>query len=624
MRAKDSSLDFMITTQQFVIPFFQRPYVWKKSNWEELLNTLLRINDHHFLGMITFKPTPNIGKMNIIDGQQRLTTISILLKAILDSFDENTRANAFGTPLVSCLFYQDGIVDPRYCLKIEHSKFDSSQYKKVMGERQNNWMMTETDYNDIVVEEDDSRNENASPLILQCYKYFRESLSDFSNNELDAFYRRLSTEHMFVVTYLDKDENEQSIFDTINSSGVKLTTADIIKNYIFDELLHDDECREDAVVQIYNETWKYAFEENQEKVNYWYNERPVGRVTRVRLEMLLYSIAIIKGYYNPEEHDFNDLESVTKGYISNLNYIEKEAFLHEIKEYAEIYRDFFSDIDFDTKVFSYNDILGRVQLIINRNKSTSFNPFILYILKKYKNDNVMKNKRLTQLEKYLMKLAICSVSNKNSNKQCPLMIRKDQEESDGNSHAFDDYLNSLLITDNYSINDDSLRESLKKVHSNSLAISILFGVELYRRNPGEADQSSILYNPKFELEHIMPQSWQDYWPLSDPMLPEHYDGLTDESKAIIREEHIYSIGNMTLLSKKMNAEIQNYSFRTKMEGYTNARGRHVFGINELSSLFITQDIKAVYNQRLPWNEDCIKTRENSISEDVISIWGGPF
>ena len=67
MSAKDSSLDFMITTQQFVIPFFQRPYVWKKSNWEELLNTLLRINDHHFLGMITLKPTLNIGKMNIID-----------------------------------------------------------------------------------------------------------------------------------------------------------------------------------------------------------------------------------------------------------------------------------------------------------------------------------------------------------------------------------------------------------------------------------------------------------------------------------------------------------------------------------------------------------------------------
>ena len=61
-----------------------------------------------------------------------------------------------------------------------------------------------------------------------------------------------------------------------------------------------------------------------------------------------------------------------------------------------------------------------------------------------------------------------------------------------------------------------------------------------------------------------------------------------------------------------------------MEGYNNARGKHVYGINELSSLFITQDIKAVYNDSLPWNEDCIKIREQSISNDVISIWGGPF
>ena len=234
MKANDSCLDFLITTQQFVIPFFQRPYVWKKSNWEELLNTFFRTRNHHFLGMITLKTTPDVGKMNIIDGQQRLTTISILLKAILDSFDENVRANVFGTNLISCLYYQEGIINPKYCLKIKHSEFDSGQYKKVMGESNNNWLMSEEEYNDIVVEEDDSKNENASPLILQCYKYFRERLSNFSDQDLDSFYKRLLTERMFVVTYLDRDENEQAIFDTINSSGVKLTTADIIKNYIFD------------------------------------------------------------------------------------------------------------------------------------------------------------------------------------------------------------------------------------------------------------------------------------------------------------------------------------------------------------------------------------------------------
>lgn len=623
MKANDSCLDFLITTQQFVIPFFQRPYVWKKSNWEELLNTLFRTRNHHFLGMITLKTTPDVGKMNIIDGQQRLTTISILLKAILDSFDENVRANVFGTNLISCLYYQEGIFNPTYRLKIKHSEFDSGQYKKVMGDSNNNWLMSEDEYENIVVEEDDSKNENASPLILQCYKYFRERLSNYTMAELDLFYRNLLTERMFVVTYLERDENEQSIFDTINSSGVKLTTADIIKNYVFDELLHDEQ-QETIVIQLFNETWKKAFEDSQEKINYWYNERSVGRVTRVRLEMLLHSIAIIKGYYNPEEHEFSDLESVTKKYISQLDRDEKKAYLYDVKEYADIYRQTFYDIDFDTKTFNYNDILGRVQLIIQRTNGSSFNPFILHVLKKYKNDDDMKKKRLTQLEKFLMKLAICSINNKNSNKQCPIMIRKDQEESEGNDGAFKRYLDSLLITDKYNINDDLLRDSLKKVNNNALAISILFGIELYRRNRPEVDQNSILFNPKFELEHVMPQKWQEYWPIDNPKLPSIYDNLTDESKVNIREEHVFSIGNMTLLAKKLNGEVQNYPFVTKMDGYTNAKGKHLFGIKELSAMFITNDIKEVRSCNLPWNEETIKTREGSIADDVIQIWGGEF
>lgn len=98
MRIEGQSLEEVFFNVVLEVPFFQRSYVWKKDNWEELLNDLFNMEITHFLGSIILKEQDNnsckLKKYLIVDGQQRLTTLSILAKALYDCM-ENEQDNIF-------------------------------------------------------------------------------------------------------------------------------------------------------------------------------------------------------------------------------------------------------------------------------------------------------------------------------------------------------------------------------------------------------------------------------------------------------------------------------------------------------------------------------------------------
>jgi len=90
MEAREKELKFLATEGKVIIPFFQRTYVWKKENWENLLEGLFSKPYGHFLGSIILKQIPVSSgqpkKLEVVDGQQRLTTLSILIKVLYDLF----------------------------------------------------------------------------------------------------------------------------------------------------------------------------------------------------------------------------------------------------------------------------------------------------------------------------------------------------------------------------------------------------------------------------------------------------------------------------------------------------------------------------------------------------------
>jgi len=137
MKAEAKSLRFLgESPQKLTIPFFQRHYVWKKENWEELLESLEGLEVKPFLGSIILKMTNSISpsEASIIDGQQRLTTLTILAKAIYDSLPGEKRENSgVRRDIEGFLFYRlnaSDKFDDSY-IKIEHSRIDREDYTKM-------------------------------------------------------------------------------------------------------------------------------------------------------------------------------------------------------------------------------------------------------------------------------------------------------------------------------------------------------------------------------------------------------------------------------------------------------------------------------------------------------------
>lgn len=116
MEAKGQPLTFLCNEQILEIPFFQRSYVWNEENWKELLEDLFNTKGSHFLGSIILKrEIKRVGEANkaiVIDGQQRLTTLSILIKAIYDSIQK--KSNKLENNAIDALFFTLHSSDSEY------------------------------------------------------------------------------------------------------------------------------------------------------------------------------------------------------------------------------------------------------------------------------------------------------------------------------------------------------------------------------------------------------------------------------------------------------------------------------------------------------------------------------
>ena len=595
MDAKGKSFSFLKTEQIYKIPFFQRSYVWDEDNWKEILENLIS-DDGIFLGSIIMKSENNyageISSYSVIDGQQRLTTISILLKVI-----SQTLADDIATKLnfKEFLFtYDISILDDR--IKIVHSKLDTEPYNEVI-----NGKVTERKLNFIT---------NKSHKILRCYKYFYNILKDFSNEKILKIYRNLINENnqAIVLITLNENDNEQAIFDTINNAGIKLTSADTIKNAIFQKALDlagNDHSSRKKVIDLYEKTWENEFSGNEEKALFWDKERRSGRIMRTNLEIFLYCFAVIKGIYNPNMHKMENLSTKYKEFIKLLKYEELFKLIQEIDDYAVSYYTIFDDYD-NLKSISFDEDYSRLLLVLDKFDVSTFHPYILYVITNYPFEE--SKRRLELLEKYIIRNMVAPNRNaKNYNKECYSLIH---DENIG----VEKFLNIPELS------NDEIEKGLHNINNKTASI-ILFLIELKRRFNSNADIKSLIYN--YSLEHIMPQSWEEHWSIN--LLPvydvEKDEIINDKLKAEkIRNDNIYSIGNMTLLNKALNSSLKNNEFSRKILG--NPNENKSTGIKDLSDLFITKiDIVRVFTEGdKVWDERKIIKREKALSAEFFSIW----
>lgn len=211
--------------KQNLIPLFQRPYSWKQNNWQTLWDDIMVQYDldntsSHFMGAIVSVPARSVpvgvSKFLIINGQQRLTTISLLLCALRDSVDENSAAR------VQEVYLINKFREPEDTLKFTPTQADRENYTSIVMRK--------------------PLGPDAS-LLTKAYQFFKDKLSNGidPNGEKVQPSKVLATlEHTLQVVMINLGEADDPylIFESLNFKGEPLTQADLVRNYILMQFRH--------------------------------------------------------------------------------------------------------------------------------------------------------------------------------------------------------------------------------------------------------------------------------------------------------------------------------------------------------------------------------------------------
>src|SRR6266566_3019228 len=354
---KEKLASFFQGTIQYEVPFFQRAYVWDDENWATLWDHVLTVlerheqglSGEHFIGTVITKqrPAERLGQQvhDLIDGQQRLTTIALLLQAIADT------ATGDVPRLKEVISDNLRFRDTRNEV---HPRVIPSSYDR-------------TYYNAIMAGEAHASLANGDHKIVRAYRFFRDRLADMTDDRRDQL-RLVLLERVSVISMmLSHEDDEQEIFDTINALGVRLTTAELLKNYIF---------KEQTIQSHYATLWKDVYEDNEEHVEFWNAERTAGRIIRTNIEVLLYCYLVIK---TGSEVKLESLFKEYKRWLDGKPGPERLAFLRELREYAEIYASFPAGAELNE--IAFDEWEKRFFHVVENLMITTVLPLALYIYK---------------------------------------------------------------------------------------------------------------------------------------------------------------------------------------------------------------------------------------------------
>ena len=571
------------------VPFFQRPYVWDEEEWDELIASIKSSNDNAmpFIGSFILQKLTD--RYYVIDGQQRITTLSVLIKAFLDTFKfteetKDSRSQFMNFIYTTALHGLKAI----YSSRLIPSIVDKNDFDAVMSL--------------------DSSPLDNKGAIVRAYHHFVKFFGSCSNEELENFGAKLLTnKKFFIAIVLDAQDDEQKIFDSVNSLGKDLTKADIIKNYLYQrmkEAVNNDPMMVESILKHHDKYWLQTFY-SDEKRDFWETKKLMGRVPTNNLEAFLKDFAIIKGFYSSyNTGGVAGLAKAYKEYINPMTYADLTSFSKELSEYANCYYDYYSEyLKMDD--FRISDVINTTLLVMDCLETTTFNP---YILKTIKENPVDLDSKLFALQRFVFTRFLYKAKTKNYNKVCDVLLT---------SHNEIDYLNTY-DDDSFDINE--FPASLKRASSNKQAALILFILELVRRKGQESNYSDSM---KFalSLEHIMPQKWEKNW---SGVASWQYDEVTNEYIAVTeynelitnRKKMVCSIGNMTLLTATLNSKLGNASFAEKIKGNVNFSGYEKYAGN----LSIAKEIIDVYYEQGKWDERNIHVRSIQIFNELNSYF----
>ena len=539
--------------KQYCIPVFQRDYAWTEEQCTKLFEDIVmayKKDRHHFCGSFVYAPLgskKHIDSYIIIDGQQRFTTLYILIKALADSADDDRDKDALQRYLYNEDKFDRYGLDEKSKLKLKPVKTDNDQLLLLMSGK--------------IEQMDKSRRGiiyHNYMLFMQLIKSFLEESSANSVLMINDGIEKLICADI----RLDTDDNAQEIFERINSTGIKLGLADLIRNYI----LMTDTDQE----RLYEEYWL--------------------TVQNLLPDKLLDNFFI--DYLNMKSDGFVKESEAYKRF--KQVYVEgkydNEKMLKEILHYAKQYYIFcYGSSDFGAEV---NKALAGLRKL----KQTTVYLFLFRVFDDYENGIINKNELtrvLKMLLSYSIRRLVCEIGSNTLRGLYKTLYGRVFEQKENKNTYYDSLVSFFLqqTSKNTIPSDNEFVTALqeKNLYSkNALCKYLLCAIE----NQGK----ETLDTENLSIEHIMPQnknlsmSWQK-------MLGENWQS--------VHEKYLHTLGNLTLTG--YNSELGDKPFEKKKEKLEET-------ITHIAVLY--SDVK----DKSEWNSVNMEKRAKRLAEIILKLF----
>jgi uncharacterized protein with ParB-like and HNH nuclease domain len=600
------------------VPLFQRQYVWKRDQqWEPLWEDIARKFTEslegrkdapvHFLGAMVLDqkqtPTTHVEKRQVIDGQQRLSTLQIFLAAFRD-FCRDQGCEDLGRECDSYTLNKGMMAEPEVDkFKVWPTQLDRAQFVDaiVAGSR------AELEKRHPLRRQKYARTYDPRPRMVEAYFFFHDQMAEFFLGaplepplaasvpipvRLEECFQALKNTLQVVVIDLEHDDDAQVIFETLNARGEPLLPADLLRNFIFLRAARRGESQED----LYRDHW-HRFDDP-----FWRTEVKQGRLLRPRSDLFMqHFLSSRQGVDIPIKHL----------YVEYKFWIDRQHPFSTVREEVEALAgqgdDFRRIIEPQA-----GDALCPLAMFLDAFDVRTAYPLLLTLLD-LKVENSLWGQISTTLESYLLRRAVCGLTTKNYNRvflQLARSVRRDSvpprelatllAQQTGESAewptdaAFAEAWRSNHVY--HTLNNPKVVHVFKRLNDTYLG--------------GKMEHIPI--QGALTVEHIMPQHWVEHWPLPDGSkgmaTPELWTAKEADPQAIATRERnasLQTIGNLTILTQPLNSAVSNSAWGDKRPELL----RH-------SLLPINQYL----HNCAVWDEAAIEKRADELLVRALKIW----
>lgn len=591
---KRTPLHLFNLPQHFVIPLFQRPYVWKEvEQWEPLWKDIRRIaelriaephlNVTHFLGAVVIQSHETQSKRltawNVIDGQQRLTTLQILADAACAILAREGFEKLAGQLEDLTLNSEKYIDDGESRLKVRHLNNDRAAFDEVMSAE------PPVGHADL---------QNSDSQIVAAHGYFSMVVEQWlgapESDEHPVKAKELTDVLLdglqLVSIELEASENSQEIFETLNARGTPLTAADLVRNFVFQRL----EAEGGDTKKAYREDWPF-------ETKFWMKEVSVGRnfVSRSSLFLNQWLVARTGEEVSPQA-TFNRFKS----YVELESGHKMADLLPVIKQQARQYETW-------TETASHpGGSLDAAELAVYRMTASGveiLKPLLIWLYEPGRGLSESVAARIIgAAESWVVRRQFLRLSGSDLGRIVADVIAANSTTSaDDLAERVTGHLARLNVTSTYWPGDEELKRALATEPAYSRfprrrLRMFLEAIEDHYR--AETDQPQI-ERKGYPIEHLLPRSWKDTWPVDTP---EEVDA---------RQERVHRLGNLTLLTTSLNSKVSNGPWLSKRAA-----------LLDHNTITLTGRV-IKRTEHHGWDEELIDERTAELIDVLLRVWPVP-